>query len=79
MPKNLEVKVTLDKALKKIHGGGKPIVKYNKNWRYPHRGDTQISCPMLQFMFDIEYRSGTLIFVPDKVNKCKMVNRNKEE
>lgn len=72
-------KLTIEEALKKIYGGGKPIVKYNQRWRYPHRGDDQKSCPMLDFMMNIEYRSGTLIFVPDKDNKCKMVDRNKEE
>ena len=36
---------------------------YNKNWKYPQQGDDQASCPMLDFMFNAEYKGGHLIFI----------------
>jgi len=57
---------------------GTPMIRYNQNWRYPHLGDDQKSCPLLDFMLQMEYRSGTLIFVPDRINKMNLQDRNKE-
>jgi len=56
----------------------KAVIRYDDKWRWFKNGDDQKTCPLLDFMFQVEYRSGTLIFIPDKVNKCKMVDRNKE-
>ena len=53
-------------------------IAWDKNWRWFHNGDDENSCPLLKFMLNIEYRSGTLLFVPDKINQCKMVDRNKD-
>jgi hypothetical protein len=47
---------------------GKAIIKHNENWKYPQLGDDQRSCPMIDFMFQIEYKPGTLIFIPDNKN-----------
>lgn len=66
----------------KIQNAKIVISKYDKKWRYPKTGDDQESCAMLKFMFDIEYKSGTAIFIPDDENqfgKIGNTNRNEEE
>jgi len=62
---------------KEIDNNGQVIISYDKDWRWFHNRDDQNTCPLLKFMIDIEYRSGTLIFIPDKENQSKMVDRNK--
>jgi len=74
----------IEKALDENLGGNcsKPLVWYNRKWRYPKYGDSQKTCPMLQAMFDIEYHSGLIIFIPDENNKFGEPgnqNRNEEE
>jgi len=68
-----------DKLIEQIENidSGNILVRYDHEWRWFHVGDDQRSCPLLDFMVDVEYKSGTLIFIPDKVNKCKMEDRNK--
>jgi len=51
-------------------------IQYDKKWRYPHSGDNQLTCPLLAFMFQVEYRSGYLIFIPDEKNTGNEGNRN---
>ena len=56
-------------------------IQYDKKWRYPKQGDDQNTCPMLNYMFQIEYKSGILIFIPDKINKFGQegnIKRNQE-
>ena len=53
------------------------IIKWDKKWRYPHCGDDAKTCPMLDFMLNTEYRTGTLIFLPDKKNVANLGDRNK--
>ena len=67
-----------EKTIKALKASKNPVIMYDKNWRYPKTGDDQKSCRMLDFMLKTEYRSGTMVFIPDKVNKCKMVDRNKD-
>lgn len=62
--------------IQKIENAKLIKVKYDKKWRYPHQGDSQATCSMLQFMFDIEYCSGTLIFIPDEINYGNEGDRN---
>ncbi len=54
------------------------VARYDKNWRWFHNGDTQGTCPLLAFMIDVEYRSGTLVFIPDEINQTDLKDRNKE-
>lgn len=53
------------KIIKAIQENDNIIIRHNKEWRYPNQGDDQKSCPMLDFMFQIEKVGGTLIFIPD--------------
>lgn len=48
---------------------GIPIIRYDKKWRWWNHKDSDKTCPLLRFGFDVEYKSGTLIFIPDAVNK----------
>lgn len=57
----------------------KPVILYDKKMRYPCTGDDANSCPLLGFMLEIEYRTGTLIFVPDAENIANTGDRNKNE
>lgn len=52
--------------LKKAIDKNSTIITHDDEWRYPHQDDTQKSCPLLQVMFDIEYKAGTIIFIPDE-------------
>jgi len=36
----------------------------DKDWKYPQTGDSQVTNPMLDAMFHIEYRRGIIIFLP---------------
>ena len=71
--------MSIDKkaAIKALEVSRNPVIMHDVNWRYPKTGDDQKTCKMLDFMLKTEYRSGTMIFIPDKRNKCKMVDRNK--
>ena len=53
-------------------------ISYDTKWRWFHNRDDSNTCPLLAFMLEVEYKSGVLIFLPDKENKCKMVDRNKD-
>jgi len=61
---------TKEELIQKIKAG-KVIIRHDDTWRYPETGDDQKKCPMLDFMFNIEYTSGTLMFVPDEINKAQ--------
>jgi len=68
--------------IKRIENDDNVKITYNRKWRYPRTADDQKTCPMLQVMLDIEYNSGTIIFIPDKENqfgKNGNTNRNTEE
>ena len=58
----MDTKEILIEAIKK----SECVISYDDKWRYPHQDDTQKTCPLLDFMFKVEYRSGYLIFVPYK-------------
>ena len=73
-----QAKIKKQEVIKKLNASKNAIIVYNKNWRYPHNGDDQRSCKMLDLMLSTEYRSGIFVFIPDAVNKCKMVDRNKD-
>ncbi len=46
------------------------IIRHDDKWRYPAQNDDQRTCPMLDFMFQVEKHPGYLIFVPDPpINK----------
>ena len=81
--KKAELLKHIEKELDKTGGEfKKPLVWYNKKWRYPMTGDDQRTCPMIDAMYKIEYNSGTIIFIPDQVNKYGQPgnrDRNKEE
>ena len=63
--------ITKEEAVKLLQENDNAIIRQDDNWRYPQTGDDQRTCPMLDFMFQIEYKSGCLIFIPDKINKSK--------
>lgn len=48
---------------------GEAIIRYDNKWRWWTQKDSQGTCALLRFAIDVEYRSGTLIFVPDRTNK----------
>lgn len=64
-----EKRLLVKKAVLAIVNGDE--VQHDECWRYPHQGDDPKSCPLLGFMLRMEYRSGTLIFIPDPINKAK--------
>ena len=75
-----QIEIEIDKS--GIESFQNILSRYDKKWRYPQLGDSQAKCPMLDFMFKTEYRSGTLIFVPDadnKFGKTGNTERNSEE
>lgn len=77
-----QIKLSKDELKKLIDDSKDTLIYYDKKWRYPKQGDCQGSCPMLDAMFHIEYRSGTIIFVPDEPNKYGQegnTKRNEEE
>jgi hypothetical protein len=57
------IKANIDKIIELIKDN-KIEVYYNKNWRYPNTGDDFRTCPLLEAMFNIEKRSGYIIFIP---------------
>ncbi len=57
----------------------KPLILYDKKFRYPNTGDSEETCPLLWFMLRIEYRTGTLIFIPDEKNLGNTGDRNQNE
>jgi hypothetical protein len=74
--------MTKDETIELIKNSDNLIIRYDKKWRYPKIGDDQRTCPLLDFMFNIEYKSGYLIFIPDTENQFGKVgnaNRNQEE
>ena len=74
-----EPKIVSKKDIKRIIDKAPKVeYYYSEHWRYPHRGDDAKTSVMLKVMLSIEYTSGTLIFIPDKINKCKLQDRNKE-
>ncbi len=75
-----KIEIEIDKMDSKEYGN--LLARYDRKWRYPRIGDSQGTCPLLDVMFDIEYRSGTIIFIPDLDNKFGQpgnTQRNQEE
>ena len=71
----------IEKAIPENEVGNIQIY-YDKKWRYPHSGDDFKTCPLLKAMFDIEYKSGLIIFIPDAANRFGQPGnreRNSEE
>lgn len=48
----------------------------DKQFRWWKTGDSQQSCPLLDAAIAMEYRSGTIIFIPDEVNEAGKFPRN---
>jgi len=44
---------------------GNAIIAHDETWAYPKQGDDEKTCPLLGFMFKVEYHAGTLVFIPD--------------
>jgi len=45
------------------------ICSYSRYWKYPETGDDQKTCPMLDFMFNVEHKKGYLIFIEGEEEK----------
>ena len=78
--KKAELLKQIDESIKDNEVGNVIIMDDNK-WRWFKNGDDENTCKLLKFMLQIEYRSGTLIFIPDKINKFGQpgnCNRNGE-
>jgi len=64
-----ERKIAKDDVIEAVKQAREVVAVYDKKWRWFRQGDSQQTSIMLDFMMDVEYRSGTLIFIPDADNK----------
>lgn len=53
---------------------GRIQIWYDDKWKYPQQGDDEKMCPMLHMNFQIEYKGGHVIFIPDEVKKTKRIS-----
>lgn len=52
------------------------LIQYDQQNRWFKGGDNEKTCPLLAFMMRVEYRSGTLVFIPDAENVANHYDRN---
>ena len=51
---------------------------YSETFRYPGHGDDTNKNMFLRIMLELEYKSATVLVIPDKINLCRLADRNKQ-